>query len=251
MRAHQDKAATMRIESRDRHWPGFINVRSLVGVTAAYGPIAPGRLYRSDEPHGDAGQVRSALDAEGIRTVLDLRSEHEARARAIIGSGLPSHVMAPLVEPRMDHLRDPASEKSLLDLYRGSIARNGRTIAAATREILRASAGGVLVHCAAGKDRTGILIAVILDALGARPEHIFEDYVRTETNLAPYFAEKLASIDDLDLREQISSRQHSTPATMHGLVEDLHLTHGGGAAYLRRNGFTSADLVGLAQRLCS
>jgi hypothetical protein len=241
----------VRIDSRDRRWPGFVNARSLVGIPTIHEPIAPGRLYRSDEPAGDEGQVRAALDAEGIHTVLDLRSEHETRTRPSVNSGLPSRVVAPFVDPYMDHQRDPGSEKSLLDLYRGSTARNGRTITAATRAILSAPVGGVLVHCAAGKDRTGILIAVILDALGAPAADIVEDYVRSETNLAPYFAEELAVIDDPDLRERTACRQHSTPETMQGLIEDLHVTHGGGAAYLHRNGFTSADLAGLAQRLCS
>jgi protein-tyrosine phosphatase len=207
-------------------------------------------LFRSDHPRADSSQLRSALNGEGIRAVLDLRSEHETSARRSTDGGLPS-VVVPLVDPQADHRRDPGSEESLLDLYRGSIARNGRTITAATRAILNAPAGGVLVHCAAGKDRTGILVAVVLDALGAPPAGIIEDYVRTDNNLAPHFAEELAAIDDPDLRERTAGRQHSTAETMQGLIDDLHETYGGGAAYLHRNGFMLADLARLGRRLCN
>jgi protein-tyrosine phosphatase len=237
------------IDVRDRHWPGFVNARSLEGVPTAHGSVAAGRLYRSDRPDGDPDQIRSALDAEGIRTVVDLRSEYGTKALPTVANGLSSYVVAPLVDPRMDHLRDPALETSLLALYRGSIARNGRTIAAAARAILLAPEGGVLIHCAAGKDRTGILVAIVLDALGTPADDIVEDYVRTAANLAPYLAAEFA-VADPDTREQIASRQRSTPATMQGLLADLRATHGDGAAYLRRNGFTLADLATLAQRLC-
>lgn len=151
----------------------------------------------------------------------------------------------------MDHLRDPESERSLLDLYRGSIARNGRTIAAATRAVIQAPPGGVLVHCMVGKDRTGILLAVILDALGAPAEQIIEDYTRTEANLAPHFAAELAAVQDPARRQRLAFRQHSTPETMAGLLEELHTEHGGGAAYLARHGLSKGQLEALSRRLCS
>ncbi len=117
------------------------------------------------------------------------------------------------------------------------------------RHIVDAPEGGVLVHCAAGKDRTGILVAVVLAVLGAPSTAIVDDYAETEARLAPYFAEELASIDDPERREQVASRQRSSPKTMARLLEHLDLRHGGGPAYVKDRGMTDADISRLAERL--
>ena len=189
------------------------------------------------------------LAAEAISTVLDLRSAAETERRPAVLAGKAGYRVAPLVDPRMDHLRDPAQENSLLDLYRGSIDRNGRTIVEAIRHIIQAPEGGVLVHCAAGKDRTGILIAIILALLGTPPEVISEDYALTEARLAPHFAAELAAIADPVVRERVASRQHSTTETMNGLLSHLDEKHGGAANYLLGNGLTDTEIAHLTTRL--
>lgn len=235
--------------ARHRHWPGFLNARTLAGVPTHDGHIGEGRLYRSDEPLGPVAATTEALAGEGIRTVLDLRSAHETDKRPSILAGEALYIVSPLVDPRMDRLRDPASENDLLDLYRGSVDRNGRTISESILRIVHAPAGGVLVHCAAGKDRTGILVAVLLDALGTPEADIIDDYVHTEGRLAPYFARELAAIDDPARRERLASRQHATAETMSGLLDHLRRVHGGGAEYLHRHGLSKLDLRLLARRL--
>lgn len=231
-------------------WPGFLNARSLEGVPTAHGSIAPGRLYRSDEPRADAGTVLRTLSEEGIRTVLDLRSEHETTRRPSVLAGSETYLVAPLVDPRRDHLRVPSSEESLLDLYVGSVNRNGRTIAAAVRHVVDAPAGGVLMHCAIGKDRTGILSAVILSALGAPDEVVIDEYARTgAADLSAFFAAEMARIEDPVRRERMSHRQHAHPDTMAGLLVHLDQGFGGAASYLRAHGLSASELQVLAERL--
>ena len=238
------------MSERRRQWPGFLNARSLEGLPTRHGEIGPGRLYRSDEPTADGHAVLRALSEEGIRTVLDLRSEHETTRRPSSLAGRGMYRVAPLVDPRMDHLRDASREKSLLDLYVGSIDRNGRTIAAAIRHLIEAPEGGVLVHCAVGKDRTGILIAVILAVLGTPDAVIVDDYTRTEeADLADFYAAELASIDDPNRRERIASRQHASADTMTGFLGHLNGRFGGASAYLRAHGLSDSDLHQLAERL--
>jgi protein tyrosine/serine phosphatase len=234
---------------RHLDWPGFVNARTLEGLTTRYGPVLPGRLFRSDEPVGDVETVATALSEDGVTTVLDLRSRHEVERRPGILSGRVGYHVAPLVDPRTDHLRDPAAERSLLDLYTGSIDRNGRTICEALRRIAEAPVGGVLVHCAAGKDRTGILIAVLLSLLGTPAQEIVDDYAETEARLAPYFEEELAAIEDEARRERVAARQHSTPETMCGLLRHLDERHGGAEAYAAARGLTSSEVEALAARL--
>ena len=112
---------------------------------------------------------------------------------------------------------------------------------------MQAPEGGVLVHCAAGKDRTGILIAIILALLGTPREVISEDYALTEARLALHFAAELAAIADPIVRERVASRQHSTTETMDGLLS--YLDDGGAANYLRGNGITDTEIADLTTRM--
>jgi hypothetical protein len=232
-----------------REWPGFLNARTLAGVPTSYGPIRDGRLYRSDEPRGGAEPTIAALTGDGIRTVVDLRSTDETERRPSVVATEAMYVVSPLVDPEMDHLRDPSSETNLLDLYRGSVDRNGRTIADAVHRIADAAPGGVLVHCSAGKDRTGILLAVLLSALGAPDGAIIDDYTRSEGRLVSYFADLLSAIDDAKRRQRVTTYQHASADTMSGLLDHLRRRHGGAASYLRRHGIAEKDLHRLAVRL--
>jgi protein-tyrosine phosphatase len=232
-----------------REWPGFLNARTLAGVPTAHGPIRDGRLYRSDEPRGEAESTAAVLMRDGIRTVVDLRSAGETERRPSILAAAARYVVSPLVDPRMDHLRDRSSETNLLDLYRGSVDRNGRTIAAAVLRIADAAPGGVLVHCSAGKDRTGILLAVLLSALGTPDAAIIDDYTRSEGRLVTYFADLLSAIDDGHRRARVATYQHATADTMSGLLDHLRRCHGGAASYLRRHGVGDHELRRLAGRL--
>lgn len=149
----------------------------------------------------------------------------------------------------MDHLRDPSSEHSLFDLYRGSLDRNGRALVEALKHLVHAPPGGVLVHCAAGKDRTGIFIAVVLAALGAPIGAIVRDYSATDGRLDQFFARELAAIDDPDRRERLASRQHASPETMTSLLRHLDRRHRGAATYLAAHGLSDPELRLLTARL--
>lgn len=236
-------------ESRHRDWEGFANARSLEGTPTAYGPIRAGRLYRSDAPSCPADVGLAALAAEGITTVLDLRSADELEMRPSAFVGSPVHRSTPLVDPAAVPPDDLEPAHTLLEIYRDCIDRNGRTFAVAVQEMASAPAGGVLVHCAAGKDRTGMLVAVVLGALGAPRDPIVADYAETESRLADYFARELAHIADPVSHDRLASLQQSPPATMHGTLDHLDGAYGGPAAYLLSHGVTAHDLERLAQRL--
>jgi protein-tyrosine phosphatase len=234
---------------RHREWPGFLNARTLAGVQTSRGPIKDGRLYRSDEPRAGIEPTIAALMGDGVRTVIDLRSADEIERRPSSLATEALYVVSPLVDPRMDHLRDPSGEANLLDLYRGSVDRNGRTIADAVRRVANAAPGGVLVHCSAGKDRTGILFALLLSAVGAPDAAIIDDYTRSEGRLASYFADLLSTIEDAQRRERVATYRHATADTMSGLLDHLRRRHSGAVSYLRRHGVTDRDLHRLSQRL--
>ncbi|MFC4016202.1 tyrosine-protein phosphatase [Nonomuraea purpurea] len=152
----------------------LLNLRDVAAETA----LRPGVLYRSAQPH-----TLTAGDAElvaGLRLIADLRAEDERAAgdwAAVmggtvrhaplgIGSSLSPAALAAL-PPDMD----------LGDMYVALLEHRAAWFAAVVAEI--ADGLPALVHCAAGKDRTGLVVALILDLLGVEHEAIVRDYALT------------------------------------------------------------------------
>lgn len=145
-----------------------------------------------DLPLRGGGQIRSgswlrcgefdSVSGEGSPTSTGSTwgdSRSAIPARDVSAASLlhhPGYRHRPFIDELRDHERDPAAEGSRADLYRGSLRRNGRTIAAAVQTILTAPAGPVVMHCKSRVDRTGMLTAVILDCLGVERTLIAEDY---------------------------------------------------------------------------
>lgn len=114
---------------------------------------------------------------QGLRPalVLDLRSVGEMTRPHPCGSD-PSYRQRPFIDVNRDQERDPDAEHSRADLYRGSLDRNGTTIVAVLMTILSTPPGPILVHCKSGVDRTGMLVALVLDALGVDRGLVAADY---------------------------------------------------------------------------
>jgi Tyrosine phosphatase family len=128
---------------------------------------APRRLVRSDQlcRLKDAG--RDALLAHGVRTVIDLRTPTEAaKDPDPLWHGQPvDYVLIPQQSEQLWRELDPIArtraERDALVLDRQAVQ-----IAAMARVIAHAAPGGVLIHCLAGKDRTGIAVALLLSLVG-------------------------------------------------------------------------------------
>ena len=235
--------------ARFQSWEGFANARSLEGIPTATGVVQSGRLFRSDLPSCSAEGFEAIVVQADLTLVLDLRSEDEVVQNPSVLTGHPVYQVTPLIDPTMDHLRDPSAERDLVDLYRGSIDRNGRTIAQAVRRIALAPDGGILIHCAAGKDRTGLLVAVLLAALGTPDEPIIADYAATQGRLDAYFAAQLAALSDPARQSRLQQLQHASPDTMAALLQHLRDRHGGGHQYLATHGLTIDEFDTVRYRL--
>ncbi|BFU43201.1 tyrosine-protein phosphatase [Krasilnikovia sp. MM14-A1004] len=166
------------------HWPGGRNVRDLGGRALRTGGRTPfGRVFRSAAPEHLTDDGWTAAKAAGVRTVVDLRNAPAETQRA------GDH---PIIRPESLHglvfvpapTEDPDDAEFLrvcgpsLDHPR-SWADNARLapdrIAFAVRSVARAQAA-VLLHCAGGRDRTGMISAMLLHIAGATEEAIIEDY---------------------------------------------------------------------------
>lgn len=161
--------------------PGTYNFRE-VAVAVDGGAVRPGRLYRSDALSRLTPAGRAALAALGVHRVIDLRGGLDRRLGGrdrLRGTGVHL-VRIPVLAGAAP--RDAAT-LCLASLYRRVLTEYGTEVGAAIRCV--ADAGGpVVVHCTAGKDRTGLVIALVLLALGADPDDVAADYAATESHLA-------------------------------------------------------------------
>lgn len=240
----------------DRHIAiaGAHNIRDLGGYPAADGTTQWRRIFRADGLHRlDAAGVE-ALHAAGVRTVIDLRHDHELAKQPDPFEGdarIAYHNVSLFADLSPAALMQNGEGDLLLGLYRNAIA----TRQAAIREVLGLIAdapddGVVLFHCTAGKDRTGIIAALVLGNAGVDHTTIGHDYSLTKAAIAPIVADFEAN---MAARGEDASRSMSLlacePETMAALLADLEAQYGGIPAYLSHIGLDDARLDRLRNRL--
>ena len=163
--------------------PGVLNLRDVGGYPVAGGGSVRWRtLFRSDALHLLDAAGAAAVAGLGLRTVLDLRSAAEVDIAPSPVGGRVTHLplLADLETLPVPTVPDsPRGELELGTIYRYFVDECGDRIAAAIGELTSDDAFPALVHCTAGKDRTGWLAAVVLSALGVDREAIETDYLRT------------------------------------------------------------------------
>lgn len=227
---------------------GTANVRDLGGYETEDGTIRWGVLLRGDALADLTAEGRAQLARLGLRTVIDLREpiERELDPDAIDGVELDLREL-PLIEGRVD-LREV---QGMRDFYGAVLGRCGPGIAAAVALLAEPETLPALVHCSAGKDRTGILSAVVLAALGVADETIARDYALTERLLRGEVLEKVrARAVAAGLTEQaIAAASSSPPELMLEVLAELREHHGGAAAYLDRFGLPAGALERLRAAL--
>src|SRR5690554_5687346 len=155
----------------------------------APGVLAPGRLYRSDALHRLSREGRSRLRELDVRQVIDLRSAFDRRIGGrdrLRGTG--AELMSVPIDgaPRNPDLRT----LSLREVYQVVLTRHQQDLGRVIRAIASAQ-GPVVVHCTAGKDRTGLVAALVLTALDVQRDVIVADYAATAANLSGEWTERM------------------------------------------------------------
>lgn len=233
---------------------GCLNFRDLGGYPTADGRVVRWRqVFRSDALHlltpADVAHLRDDLR---VRDVIDLRSSAELRSE---GQG-------PLAEQdvRFHHVplfdgevrsedRERAAQISLADRYVFLAQLASERIGRVITTIAEADAGAVF-HCAAGKDRTGVISALLLGLLGVSDDVIVTDYVATRENLD-------AIVDRLNALEGYRTMlaalppdtMHADPETMLDFLGRLRATYGSFEDYARGAGVTGDSISRLRDRL--
>ena len=228
--------------TRHLDWDGCHNVRDLGGLpVSGGGTTRRGAIVRSDTPDRLTKAGWSAAWQYGIRTIVDLRTPGEHR----VGDGYRppgmTVVCVPLDDP--DDPTPPPFHGTPL-AYGPFLARHPERCAAAVAAVARAEPGGVLVHCVAGRDRTGVVSLLLLALAGVPADEIAADHGLTAARLRPLFA-KLGEADQGPVIERTLAR-HGTTAreTLLALLDGLDADD-----YLRSGGLGDDDLKAARDRL--
>lgn len=227
-------------------WPDCLNARDLGGLPTADGRrIAAGALIRSDNlTRLTAGGVE-IVRAAGVTRIVDVRSPGECEHDPSPFAGEPLYCNRPLFRP--DDPWDPAL--SLGQNYINGLDLNPDLFGAAVEAIATAPAGGVVVHCHSGKDRSGTIVALALSLAGVPAEAIAADYAAVSDRMRALFADWLAAVEDPTGRDQLVEELSSRPATMITMLDHLDTEYDGAEGYLRRGGLGSEVIDGLRARL--
>jgi protein tyrosine/serine phosphatase len=231
---------------------GCVNFRDLGGYPGSAGRrVRRGVLYRSDALHQLSEEdVRRVRDALGVRTVIDLRSSAEVASDGVGPLRLPP--------VRRHHLplfeadgRDPSERtpRPLDEIY-ALMLRFAREPIARALDLIAASAGPAVFHCAAGKDRTGVISAVVLGILGVPDEHVIDDYAATRKSLERIVARLRASEGYRYIFDELPPETlHAEPETMARLLEHARERYGGLRGWALDAGVAPATVATLEQRL--
>jgi protein-tyrosine phosphatase len=164
-------------------WEGLHNFRDLGGHRTQDGrTVCPGRLYRSDSLAKLRGSDLSRFRALGVRTVIDLRYPFEIAARGRVYDGPHTyHNLSIEHRPYDQTILGPEVEPAryLADRYAEVLADGVVELRSALRIIAAPPSAPLVFHCASGKDRTGIVAALVLTLLGVADADIVADFART------------------------------------------------------------------------
>jgi protein-tyrosine phosphatase len=228
----------------NRHLPieGTFNIRDLGGYMAGARETLWRRVLRADGLHRLTEAGRDALVGEGVRTVIDLRrpAELDAQPNPFRTDGRVHYVnvslfenLAPSYGPQIDTLHA---------LYVRALEERADAIASILSTIAEAEEGAVLFHCTAGKDRTGLIAALLLGNAGVADDEIIADYALTGRMIAPLLTEILAHAATQGMAEDaMRPLLACAPETMHATLGHISGKHGSIAGYL--NGLGLGDAV--------
>ncbi len=230
--------------------------------------VVPGVLLRSDNLQSlTARDVSVLVEQQALEVVLDLRTEREVELE---GPGPITREPGVRIEHRSLYPRSGGNtdldaafpnlwpqittgnwsdEPQVVRAYLSYLIARPDSVVASVRAIANAR-GGVLVHCAAGKDRTGMVVALALDAAGVDRQAIVGDYLVTAERIDAIMARLVSSPTYRPELEGHDPQAHApVPGTMERVLEIVDDRFGGSAAWLSAQGLESVELDRLGARL--
>ncbi|GIQ70805.1 protein-tyrosine-phosphatase [Xylanibacillus composti] len=228
---------------------GAYNVRDIGGYQTAGGRLVQkGRFLRADGLHRLTEQDQEKIVSYGVSTVIDLRHAHELEAKKNVfaDSDRVRYCHISLVNPANSTL---PTIRCLGDLYVQMLDDCGDLLREVFEQLAVAEGQVVLFHCAAGKDRTGVVAALLLGLAGVDREAIIADYAESAVNLTPIMDEFRAERPDMLPEEMYERFLGSAPANMEQMLDYLDAKYHGAEAYLLSIGLGADHIDRLKQKL--
>jgi protein-tyrosine phosphatase len=247
---------------------GAVNVRDVGGLPAVDGaPTVAGRLLRSDNLQAlSPADVTRLVGDLGVTTVIDLRSSAERESEgpapldAVPGLRRVHHPVIPELGSATDAVADALLLKveerrsrfpgdPTCGFYLGYLEDRPDQVAGAVRSIAR-DQGTALVHCAAGKDRTGVVVALALSASGVRTDAVVADYAATAERIDAILDRLRSSATYAeDIGRRPAEAHRPRPETMVNFLAEVGTRYGGAARFLSDQGVTTEELGLLRDKL--
>jgi protein-tyrosine phosphatase len=245
-----------------------VNVRDVGGLPAGDGATTrPGRLVRSDNLQDlSPADVNRLVEDLGVTTIIDLRSAAEVESEGpgplkTLTSVAHRHLslipeagaMTDVAKDALAMNRARAVERDPDDVptafYIGYLEDRPDSVVNALRAIADAP-GAAVVHCAAGKDRTGVVVALALSAVGVPRDEVIADYVATGERIEQILDRLRSSPTYASDVDNIPAHEHDPrPEIMAKFLAHLDAEHGGPLGWLAAHGFTAPDVARLKAKL--
>lgn len=228
---------------------GACNVRDLGGYQTKEGrEIQWGRFYRGDGQHKLTDRDQALLLGRGIHTVIDLRHAKEVSVAkdAFADSDNVAYHNVDLINPATTN---QPQVNSLGQLYLSMLDNSQDAFLRIFEILANPSDEAILFHCTAGKDRTGMVAALLLDLAGVPHTTIIEDYAMTAECLLPIMDGLRAGRPEgmpADLYERFLG---CDPSNMEMMLQHLHAAYGGPERYLAAIGLPEEKVQALKQKL--
>lgn len=220
---------------------GTDNTRDLGGYPVPGGCTRWGRTFRSDAPVNLSAADVETLSRLGITTHIDLRTQEEVERRPSAVANLPGfryHHVDLCARMRML----PDSEEGVAVSYL-EMTRQAEPMARIFRIIARAE-GGVLFHCAAGKDRTGVVAAVLLMLAGVKRQDLLADYILTAAYMREPVRKYLETDPDVPFYVLTPKVEY-----LETFLDRFLAAHRNAPGYLESIGISSEEIKSITQRL--
>ena len=245
------------------NWPDCRNTRDLGGLPTSRGFTRSGVVVRSDNVASLTPEGRQAMIDYGVVTVIDLRSDSEVKGSPgppfsrfqstspVVSSGstadgTPDYLHLALIDDATAAVLNDAP--TMPERYALMLDKRQAAVGAIFDGIA-ASEGPVLFHCFAGKDRTGLIAALMLSLAGVEPEAIGADYAQTDIQLAGRYQEWLATATTPERLESMREELRCPPEWILSTLEHVERRWGGVEAYLEAAGLSLSTITRLQSKL--